>query len=419
MPLVAISESQRRWFPDQQLGRDDPPRPAARDDAVRRASHGDYLAFVGRITPEKGIREAIELSRATRHPAQGRRQGHLAPREQAHFDEVVQPAIDADEIDFLGEVGPLERDPLYAGALATVMLGGWPEPFGLVAIESMATGTPVIARRAGALTETIEHGVTGFLVDDVDEAALAVERVAELDRRADPRAHARALLAGQRMADEYEVAYRQVLASPAVRPLGCRHGTPRPHGGRAGRAPDRRTTSTPPTTPARTSRAAGSRRRRSTRWRPCVHPDHENFCPVAGLARGGRRRGVRPHPHGGLRMSRAGLRLSLLDLATVGRDQPIAEALEASVTLARKADELGGFERLWFAEHHNMPAIASAATAVLIAHVAARTTIRVGAGGVMLPNHAPLVIAEQFGTLAELHPGRIDLGLGRAPGTDQ
>lgn len=111
--------------------------------------------------------------------------------------------------------------------------------------------------------------------------------------------------------------------------------------------------------------------------------------------------------------------LSLLDLATVRRDQPVAEALDQTVTLARKADELGAFERLWFAEHHNMPRIASAATSVLIAHVAARTErIRVGSGGVMLPNHSPLVIAEQFGTLAELHPGRIDLGLGRAPGTD-
>jgi luciferase family oxidoreductase group 1 len=119
-------------------------------------------------------------------------------------------------------------------------------------------------------------------------------------------------------------------------------------------------------------------------------------------------------------VSPASPRLSLLDLAVVGRDQPIGEALADSVTLAQKADALGTFERLWFAEHHNMPSIASAATAVLLAHVAARTErIRVGSGGVMLPNHSPLVIAEQFGTLAELHPGRIDLGLGRAPGTDQ
>ena len=111
--------------------------------------------------------------------------------------------------------------------------------------------------------------------------------------------------------------------------------------------------------------------------------------------------------------------LSILDLATAARGQTPAEALEGTVALARKAEETG-YERVWYAEHHNMASIASSATAVLIGHVAAHTkSIRLGAGGVMLPNHSPLVIAEQFGTLATLHPGRIDLGLGRAPGTDQ
>jgi luciferase family oxidoreductase group 1 len=110
--------------------------------------------------------------------------------------------------------------------------------------------------------------------------------------------------------------------------------------------------------------------------------------------------------------------LSILDLAVARRGRPVAEALAETVTLAQDADRLG-FTRLWFAEHHNMPGIASSATSVLIAHIAARTErIRVGSGGIMLPNHSPLVIAEQFGTLAELHPDRIDLGLGRAPGTD-
>jgi luciferase family oxidoreductase group 1 len=111
--------------------------------------------------------------------------------------------------------------------------------------------------------------------------------------------------------------------------------------------------------------------------------------------------------------------ISVLDLAFVGRDRSVSDALGATVTVARRAEELG-YERVWYAEHHNMPSIASSATAVLIAHVAAHTErIRLGAGGIMLPNHAPLLIAEQFGTLAELHPGRIDLGLGRAPGSDQ
>ncbi|WP_019285181.1 MULTISPECIES: LLM class flavin-dependent oxidoreductase [Arsenicicoccus] len=112
--------------------------------------------------------------------------------------------------------------------------------------------------------------------------------------------------------------------------------------------------------------------------------------------------------------------LSILDLAFVAPAQSTRDALLESVALAQKAEETGRFERIWFAEHHNMRTIASAATSVLIGHVASATsTIRVGAGGIMLPNHSPLVIAEQFGTLAELHPGRIDLGLGRAPGTDQ
>jgi luciferase family oxidoreductase group 1 len=111
--------------------------------------------------------------------------------------------------------------------------------------------------------------------------------------------------------------------------------------------------------------------------------------------------------------------LSVLDLAPVAAGTTAGQALRQSTELAGRAEELG-YRRFWVAEHHNMPAIASSAPAVLIAHLAAATaTIRVGSGGVMLPNHAPLVVAEQFGTLEALHPGRIDLGIGRAPGTDQ
>ncbi|MBE4718438.1 LLM class flavin-dependent oxidoreductase [Pseudarthrobacter sp. AB1] len=113
------------------------------------------------------------------------------------------------------------------------------------------------------------------------------------------------------------------------------------------------------------------------------------------------------------------LPLSILDLATIGKGQTAAESFAGSVAMAQRAEELG-YRRIWYAEHHNMSAIASSATSVLIAHVAAHTkTIRLGAGGIMLPNHSPLTIAEQFGTLETLHPGRIDLGLGRAPGSDQ
>ena len=111
--------------------------------------------------------------------------------------------------------------------------------------------------------------------------------------------------------------------------------------------------------------------------------------------------------------------LSILDLSPIPEGSDAGQALRNSADLARHAEGLG-YGRFWMAEHHNMPGIASAATAVALAHVAAATsTIRIGAGGIMLPNHAPLMVAEQFGTLAALHPGRVDLGLGRAPGSDQ
>ena len=111
--------------------------------------------------------------------------------------------------------------------------------------------------------------------------------------------------------------------------------------------------------------------------------------------------------------------LSVLDLSPIAAGTTTTDALRATTRLAQRVEELG-YRRFWVAEHHNMPAIASSAPAVLIAHLAAATSrIRVGSGGVMLPNHAPLVVAEQFGTLEALHPGRIDLGIGRAPGTDQ
>ena len=210
IPLVAISDSQRRWQPDANwLATIHHGLPL--EHMPFGPTPGDYLAFVGRVTPEKGIGDAIELARS------GGLHLRLAakvydPHEIDHFEQVVKPAVEEGVVEFLGEIGPLERDPLYAGALATVMLGAWPEPFGLVAIESLATGTPVIARRAGALTETIEHGVDGFLVDDLTEAKLALERVAELDR-AEIRRRALARFAPDRMAAEYERVYEDVIRS--------------------------------------------------------------------------------------------------------------------------------------------------------------------------------------------------------------
>src|SRR5437660_10202265 len=111
--------------------------------------------------------------------------------------------------------------------------------------------------------------------------------------------------------------------------------------------------------------------------------------------------------------------LSILDLSPITEGSDAGQALRNSLDLARHVEALG-FRRYWMAEHHNLPGIASAATAVALAHVAAGTDkIRIGAGGIMLPNHGPVLIAEQFGTLAALHPGRAGLGLGRAPGPDR
>src|SRR5689334_14101078 len=113
------------------------------------------------------------------------------------------------------------------------------------------------------------------------------------------------------------------------------------------------------------------------------------------------------------------LPLSVLDLSPITQGSDAGSSLRNSADLARHAERLG-YKRYWMAEHHSMPGIASAATAVALAHIGSQTgSIRIGAGGIMLPNHAPLIVAEQFGTLEALYPGRIDLGLGRAPGTDQ
>ncbi|GAA2820953.1 LLM class flavin-dependent oxidoreductase [Saccharopolyspora taberi] len=126
-----------------------------------------------------------------------------------------------------------------------------------------------------------------------------------------------------------------------------------------------------------------------------------------------------PDPIRGAAKGDSPVPLSVLDLAPVGAEITPSDALETTTELARSTEQWG-FHRFWVAEHHGMPGIASSAPAVVIAHLAAATsTLRLGSGGVMLPNHAPLVVAEQFGTLQALHPGRIDLGIGRAPGTDQ
>jgi glycosyltransferase involved in cell wall biosynthesis len=208
IPLIAISASQRRWNPAADWvatihhGLDLSAAPYS-------SSMGDHLLLVGRLTREKGVAEAIEVARRTGHRLVIAAKAHERD-EQTMLAELVRPAMEEGVVDWRGEVGGAERDELMAGAMATLMLGAWPEPFGLVAVESMATGTPVIARRAGAYPELIEHGVTGYLVDDIDEAVLAVGRIDRLARDVIATS-ARDRFSVERMTTRYEEAFRTVL----------------------------------------------------------------------------------------------------------------------------------------------------------------------------------------------------------------
>jgi len=208
--LVAISESQQglapwaNWVGVVRHGLDLDAMPFG-------STAGDYLLFVGRIAREKGIIEAIEVARRTRHRLVIAAKVFDAT-ESDLFATEVGPALRPGRVEYLGEVGPAVRDPLFAGAEATLMLGDWPEPFGLVAIESLATGTPVIALRRGALPEIVEDGVDGFLVDDLEGAERAVALAKSLDRR---RIRNRAIrrFSVARMVDDYLAVYRRVLGS--------------------------------------------------------------------------------------------------------------------------------------------------------------------------------------------------------------
>jgi glycosyltransferase involved in cell wall biosynthesis len=210
VPLVAISASQRRWHPHARwLATVHHGLPLGA--MPFRPTPGEWLVVVGRAGPEKGLLEAIELARLSglrlRIAAKVRE-----PDEQAYFARHVQPALGDGGVEFLGEVGSEVRDALLGGGLATLMLGAWPEPFGLVAIESLATGSPVIGRRAGALPELIEHGVDGFLVDDLQEASFALRSVGHLDR-ALIRQRALARFSAERMAADYERLYSELVTA--------------------------------------------------------------------------------------------------------------------------------------------------------------------------------------------------------------
>ncbi|HYK96189.1 MAG TPA: glycosyltransferase family 4 protein [Candidatus Dormibacteraeota bacterium] len=172
---------------------------------------GDAFCFVGRVDPEKGIVDAIEVAqRVGRNLRIAAKVGNLA-RHRAYFEDVFQPALRraGKSVEYLGELKREERDQLFAESYATIMPGAWPEPFGLVSIESLACGTPVLARRVGALPEIIREGVDGFFGDDISALAFFADRIPRLDRR-EIRQTVRDRFSAARMADRYESLYARI-----------------------------------------------------------------------------------------------------------------------------------------------------------------------------------------------------------------
>jgi glycosyltransferase involved in cell wall biosynthesis len=210
--LVAISENQAATHPDV-------PWTIVHNgltltDAPFERRRGEHLCFVGRVAPEKGIVEAIEIAQAAGRPL--RIAAKVAPIgvERNYYNDVFAPALEraGPDVEFLGELSQAERDRLFAESYASLMPGAWPEPFGLVAIEALACGTPVIARRIGALPEIIREGVDGFFGDDVTAMAFLVERAGDLDRDA-IRASVLDRFSAVRMTDGYEALYRRMVSA--------------------------------------------------------------------------------------------------------------------------------------------------------------------------------------------------------------
>ena len=213
---------------------------------------GESLCFVGRVDPEKGIVEAIDIAqRAERGLRIAAKVGTL-PHQRAYYENVFRPALEkaGSAVEYLGEVNPSERDQLFAESFATLMPGSWPEPFGLVAIESMACGTPVIARRVGGLPEVIREGRDGWFGDDTRHLAFLTGRIAELDR-SEIRQSVLDRFSATRMTTAYEGLYAEVVAASRGSLL---------EGPTNGHGPDRTSVSAPRTDDAPTGSRASTGR---------------------------------------------------------------------------------------------------------------------------------------------------------------
>jgi glycosyltransferase involved in cell wall biosynthesis len=214
--LVAISRSQASAHPSVGwAGVVHNGLPLAAAPFERR--RGDHLVFVGRLAAEKGVIEAIDVARLTGRSLRIVAKRPALPAEIEYYDRVFLPAVGATGslVEDLGELTGAERDRVIAGSHALLMPGTWPEPFGLTAIEALACGTPVLARRVGALPEIVREGIDGFFGDDVDHLAFLVDRVAGLDRTAIRHSVLERFSAG-RMTDGYEAIYRRAIARTAL-----------------------------------------------------------------------------------------------------------------------------------------------------------------------------------------------------------
>jgi glycosyltransferase involved in cell wall biosynthesis len=219
IPLVSISDEQRRPLPDANW-QATVYHGLPRDLHTWREKRGEYLAFLGRMSPEKGIDRAVEIARRTGMKL--RIAARIYSEERAYFHETVEPLLreSSSFVEFIGEVGGRAKDEFLGNAAALLFPIDWPEPFGLVMIEALACGTPVIAWRNGSVPEVIDHGVTGFVVDSIEDAVEAVKHVQWLDR-----ARCRRVFEDRfdvaRMARDYVDVYRR-LAFDAERAASCR-----------------------------------------------------------------------------------------------------------------------------------------------------------------------------------------------------
>jgi glycosyltransferase involved in cell wall biosynthesis len=178
---------------------------------------GEALCFVGRMSPEKGAADAVAIARRAGRPLRVASKEPIVPIERDYFENVFQPAARGAEVELLGELGRDDRDRLFAESYASLMPGDWPEPFGLVAIESLACGTPVVARRVGGIPETVRDGIDGVIDDSVAALAERLDEVAGLDRRA-IRESVLERFSATRMTDRYEAVYARLMGEGSDRP---------------------------------------------------------------------------------------------------------------------------------------------------------------------------------------------------------